>query len=87
MVGLDGNVDIDLSGHTHEFTNPYLPNAAIKPVLVTQAWSSSKGYADKDLALDPASRDIVSKSAPIIAAYADNPPGTDTDPENAALLV
>ena len=37
VAGLDGDVDVVLSGHTHEFTNAYLPNAAGKPVLVTQA--------------------------------------------------
>lgn len=86
VAGLDGDVDVVLSGHTHEFTNAWLPNAAGKPVLVTQAWSSSKGYADVDLTLDPTSRDIVSKTARIIAAYADNPPGTTPDPETTALL-
>ena len=86
VAGLDGDVDVVLSGHTHEFTNAWLSNAAGKPVLVTQAWSYSKGYADVDLIIDPASRDIVSKSARIIVAYADSPPGTTPDPEAAALL-
>ncbi|MDO9549963.1 MAG: bifunctional metallophosphatase/5'-nucleotidase [Methanoregula sp.] len=86
VAGLDGDVDVVLSGHTHEFTNAYLPNAAGKPVLVTQAWSYSKGYADVDLVLDPASRDIVSKSARIIVAYADSPPGTAPDPAASAFL-
>ena len=86
VAGLDGDVDVVLSGHTHEFTNAYLPNAAGKPVLVTQAYSSSKGYADVNLTLDPASRDIVSKSAQIVIAYADNPPGSVPDPETTALL-
>ncbi|PKL69453.1 MAG: bifunctional metallophosphatase/5'-nucleotidase [Methanomicrobiales archaeon HGW-Methanomicrobiales-1] len=86
VAGLDGDVDVVLSGHTHEFTNAWLPNAAGKPVLVTQAWSYSKGYADVDLVLDPASLDIVNKSARIVVAYADSPPGTAPDPEVAALL-
>ncbi|MFA4850479.1 MAG: bifunctional metallophosphatase/5'-nucleotidase [Methanoregula sp.] len=86
VAGIDGDVDVVLSGHTHAFTNAYLPNAAGKPVLVTQAWSYSKGYADVDLTLDPVSRDIVKKSARIVVAYADSPPGTSPDPEAAALL-
>ena len=86
VAGLDGDVDVVLSGHTHAFTNAYLPNAAGKPVLVTQAWSYSKGYADVDLTLDPVSRDIVKKSARIVVAYADSPPGTPPDPEAAALM-
>ena len=86
IAGLDGDVDVVLSGHTHSFTNAYLPNAAGKPVLVTQAWSYSKGYADVDLTLDPISRDIVNKSARIVVTYADSPPGTATDPETASFL-
>jgi 5'-nucleotidase len=86
VAGLDGDVDVVLSGHTHQFTNAYLPNAAGKPVLVTQAYSYSKGYADVNLTLDPASRDIIGKSAQIVIAYADSPPGTAPDPETAAFL-
>jgi 5'-nucleotidase len=86
VAGLDGDVDVVLSGHTHKFTNAYLPNAAGKPVLVTQAYSYSKGYADVNLTLDPLSRDIISKSAQIVIVYADSPPGTAPDPEAAAFL-
>ncbi len=86
VAGLDGDVDVVLSGHTHEFTNAYLPNVAGKPVLVTQAWSSSKGYADVDLTLDPVSRDIINKTAWIVVTYADIPPGTSPDPETTAFL-
>lgn len=84
--GLDGDVDVVLSGHTHAFTNAYLLNAAGKPVLVTQAWSYSKGYADVNLTLDPVSRDIRDKTAQIIIPYADISPGTTPDPEAAAFL-
>jgi 5'-nucleotidase len=86
VAGLDGDVDVVLSAHTHKFTNAYLPNAAGRPVLVTQAYSYSKGYADLNLTLDPKSRDIVSKTAQIVIAYADSPPGTAPDPEAAAFL-
>lgn len=86
VAGLDGDVDVVLSGHTHKFTNAYLPNSAGRPVLVTQAYSYSKGYADVNLTLDPVSRDIISKSAQIVIAYADSPPGSAPDPETAAFL-
>lgn len=86
VAGLDGDVDVVLSGHTHRFTNAYLPNAAGKSVLVTQAYSYSKGYADVNLTLDPVSRDITSASAQIITAYGDQAPGTTPDPEAEALL-
>ena len=39
-----------------------------------------------DVTLDPISRDIVNKSARIVVAYADSPPGTATDPETASFL-
>ncbi len=83
---LDSDVDVVLSGHTHEFTNAYLANAGKKPVLVTQAYMYSKGYADIDLLIDKTSGDIVEKSARIIPAYADQPPGTSPDPAATAFL-
>lgn len=86
VAGLDGDVDVVLSGHSHKFTNAYLPNAAGRPVLVTQAYSYGKGFADVDLTLDPVSRDIVNTSARIVVTRADRPPGTSPDPEAAALL-
>ena len=48
VAGLDGDVDVVLSAHTHAFTNAYLPNAAGKPVLVTQAYSYSKGICRRE---------------------------------------
>jgi len=86
VANLDGDVDVVLSGHTHGFTNAYLPNAAGKPVLVTQAYSYSKGYADVDLTLDPVSRDILDKSAQIVIAYADIPPGIVPNPVVSEFL-
>jgi len=83
---LDGEVDVVLSGHTHEFTNAFLENAGGNPVLVTQAYMYSRGFADVDLLIDRASGEIVKKSAQIIPAYADQPPGTTPDPAIAAFL-
>ncbi len=86
VAGLDGDVDVVLSAHTHKFTNTYLPNREGRPVLVTQAYSYGKGYADINLTLDPSSRDIVEKTAQIVITYADTPPGSMPDPGAAALL-
>jgi len=83
---LDADVDVVLTGHTHSFTNAYMTNAGKKPVLVTQAYMYSKGYADIDLVIDKVSGDIVEKSARIIPAYADQPPGTSPDPAATAFL-
>jgi 5'-nucleotidase len=83
---LDPDVDVVLSGHTHAFTNAYLNNAGGNPVLVTQAWSYSRGYADIDLIINRTTGEIVQKSAEVIPAYADQGPGTSPDPETAAFL-
>jgi 5'-nucleotidase len=83
---LDKDVDVVLSGHTHAFSNAYLTNAGGNPVLLTQAYMYSKGYADIDLILDRATGEIVQKSAQIIPAYADQYPGTSPDPTASAFL-
>ncbi|MFA4877139.1 MAG: bifunctional metallophosphatase/5'-nucleotidase [Methanoregula sp.] len=84
---LDPGVDVVLSAHTHEFTNAYLNNNAGKPVLVTQADMWSRAYADIDLIIDKNTGEIVSKSARIVPAYADQPPGTRPEPAATALLL
>ena len=83
---LDEEVDVVLSAHSHEFTNQYLPNAGGKPTLVTQAYSYSSAYSDVYLELDPETKDITSKNATIIIAYADQGPGLTPD-ENAQELL
>lgn len=84
---LDADVDVVLSGHTHAFTNSYLENAGGNRVLLVQAYSYSIGYADLDLYLDPASRDIVRKTARIVPTYADQPPGNNPDLASRAFLL
>ena len=83
---LDPAVDVVLSAHTHEFTNAFLNNSGGKPVLVTQAYMYGRGYADIDLTINRTSGEIVGKSAQIVPAYADQPPGTSPDPAATALL-
>jgi 5'-nucleotidase len=83
---LDPDVDVVLSAHTHKFSNAYLNNSGNRPVLVTQAYSYSRGFADIDLEIDPATDEIVNKSARIVPAYADHSPGTTPDPEALELL-
>ncbi|MFA5253389.1 MAG: 5'-nucleotidase C-terminal domain-containing protein, partial [Methanoregula sp.] len=83
---LDPDIDVVLSAHTHKFTNAYLNNSGNRPVLVTQAYSYSRAFADIDLTIDPVTDEIVNKSARIVPAYADQPPGTTPDPEAADLL-
>ncbi len=82
---LDDEVDVVVSGHTHAFTNALVPNRSGKKILVTQAWSYSRGYAAIHLEISRASRDIVKKAAVIHTAWADAGPGLTPDPEVAAL--
>jgi 5'-nucleotidase len=83
---LDPDVDVVLSGHTHAFTNAYLNNSGGTPVLVTQAWSYSRAFADVDIVIDPATGEITKKTAQIVPAYADKLPGTRPDPAASLFL-
>ncbi len=83
---LDDDVDVVVSGHTHTFTNALLPNQHGRQILVTQAFSSGTSYSDIDLMLDPATKDVVAKSASIVTTFADAGPGLTPDPQAAALV-
>lgn len=75
---LDDEVDVVMSAHTHQFTN-----AVVDGKLVTQAFSYSTAFADIDLTIDRAQRDIVSKKAEIVTTFNE---GITPDPEVAALV-
>lgn len=83
---LGDEVDVVVSGHAHAFTNTVLRNHQGKEILVTQAFSSGTAYAEIDLAIDPATRDIVEKSAAIVTTYVDAGPGLAPDPRVAELV-
>lgn len=82
---LDDEVDVVASGHTHQFTNALLPSAGGKPVLVTQAFSYGTAYAQIDLEIDRATRDVTAKSAVVQTTWADEGPGLRPDPAAARL--
>jgi 5'-nucleotidase len=84
---LDDEVDVVVSGHTHSFTNALVPNGSGKKILVTQAWYFGKGYADIELEISRATRDVVKKSAAIVTAWADAGPGLTPDPAATALTL
>jgi 5'-nucleotidase len=75
---LDDEVDVVLSGHTHTSIN-----AVIDGKLVTQALSYSTAFADIDLTIDRAKRDIVAKKAEIVTTFNDV---IEPDAEIAALV-
>ena len=86
VSGLDSDVDVVLSGHTHEFTNTFLNNSANNSVLVTQAYSYNKAFAKVNISIDPVTGDIIGKSASIIYPYADRYPGYNPVPQAVQLL-
>ena len=81
---LDDEIDVVCAAHTHAFTNALIPNAHGKPILVTEAWSYSTAFAQIDLTLDPASGDVVMKTARIQPAWADA--GIKVDAQVAELV-
>ncbi|MBP7867660.1 MAG: bifunctional metallophosphatase/5'-nucleotidase [Acidobacteria bacterium] len=83
---LDAEVDVVISGHTHAFSNALLTNAGGRPVLLTQAFSYGRAFAEIDLSVDPRTRDIVAKTATLRYTYADEGPGMTPDPEVAAFV-
>lgn len=83
---LDDEVDVVMSGHSHSFTNAILKNNRGKDILVTQAFSASTAYADIDVEIDPATKDIVKKSARIVTTYGDSGPGLTPDTQVAELV-
>lgn len=80
IVGrLDPDINVVVSGHTHNYTNTLLPSRGGNPILVTQAYAFGVAYADIDLEVDTRSRDVMRKSARIIPAWADAGPGLHPD--------
>jgi 5'-nucleotidase len=82
---LDDEVDVVVAGHAHSFTNALLKTAGGKEVLVTQAFSSGTAYGDIDLQIDPATGDVIAKSAAIVTTWADEGPGLTPDAAVAKL--
>lgn len=77
---LDSEVDVVLSGHTHQFTNAFLPNHNGKKILVTQANSYSTDFAVVTLWIDRNTHTITKKSAEIITTLVDNSKHLTPDP-------
>ncbi len=75
---IDDDVDIVVGSHFHAYTNIVWDGK-----LVTQAFSYSTAFADIDIVIDRAKRDIVSKQAEIVTAFHE---GSYPDPEIAALV-
>jgi 5'-nucleotidase len=85
LARLDPDIDVVVSGHTHNFTNALLPGRGAAPVLVTQAYAYGVALAQIDLRIDAATREVVAKSAVIVPTWADTPPGLPGDPAARGL--
>jgi 5'-nucleotidase len=80
VAQLDPDIDVVVSGHTHNYTNALLPSRGGTPVLITQAYAYGVAVAQIDLHIDPVTRHVVSKSARIVPTWADVSPGKPGDP-------
>ncbi|HKY35521.1 MAG TPA: 5'-nucleotidase C-terminal domain-containing protein [Polyangiaceae bacterium] len=83
---LDDEIDVVISGHTHAFTNAFIPNANGTPILVVQAFSAGTAYDDVDLQIDPLSGDVVAKTAQVVTTFSDVAPGLTPDAAIAAVV-
>ncbi len=83
---LHDEIDIVVAGHWHQFTNALMSNDNGKLILVTQAFANSTAYSDIDVAIDPASKDIVMKSAEVVTTWGDEGPGLTPHTQVAALV-
>ncbi|MDF9393613.1 MULTISPECIES: bifunctional metallophosphatase/5'-nucleotidase [Methylococcus] len=79
---LDPEVDLVVSGHTHETYACRLPNAAGEPVLVTSAHDYGRLVSDIDLLLDAKTGEAISTAARHLVVSRDSRP----DPLLARLI-
>lgn len=63
---VDDEVDVILGAHSHKLANGMVKTKSGKDILVTQAYEYGKAMLDIDLAVDPATGDIVDKKAEIV---------------------
>ncbi len=71
---LDPAVDVVISGHTHRAYQCRLPSRdPAKKLLVTSAGNAGRFVGSLDLALDPATGDIIASSADILPVVNDRP--------------
>lgn len=71
---LDDNIEVVVTGHKHTFTNMYIEKPNAKKILITQAHSHGKAYANIDIFVNPIDKKIIKKEAQIIPTYSDECP-------------
>jgi 2',3'-cyclic-nucleotide 2'-phosphodiesterase / 3'-nucleotidase / 5'-nucleotidase len=70
---VDDEVDVIFGGHSHQYLN-----TTVDGKLLVQAYSSGTAFADVDLTIDVATKDIVSKKAEIVTTFQE---GVTPDPK------
>jgi 2',3'-cyclic-nucleotide 2'-phosphodiesterase / 3'-nucleotidase / 5'-nucleotidase len=75
---VDDEVDVIFGGHSHQYLN-----STVDGKLLVQAYSSGTAFADVDLTIDLATKDIVSKKAEIVTTFQE---GVTPDPEIKAIV-
>jgi 5'-nucleotidase len=75
LKGLDADVDVVVSGHTHKYTNALVRGSGKHPLLVTQAYMYGTALGEIDLLVNRQSGDVVAKRSRILTTWGDTGPG------------
>jgi 5'-nucleotidase len=75
LKGLDADVDVVVSGHTHKYTNALVRGSGKHPLLVTQAYMYGTALGEIDLLVNRQNGDVVAKRSRILTTWGDTGPG------------
>lgn len=79
LKGLDPEVDVVVSGHTHKYTNALVRGSGPKPLLVTQSYMYGTAVGEIELLVNRASGDVVAKRSRILTTWGDTGAGLQPD--------
>ncbi|RFU62454.1 5'-nucleotidase C-terminal domain-containing protein [Peribacillus glennii] len=77
-TGVDDEVDVIIAAHNHVKVDAVVDNK-----LIVQAWEYGKSFGDIDLEIDPATGDVIKKTADVVDVVQQ---GITPDPEVSAIL-
>ena len=79
VKGLDEEVDVVVSGHTHKYTNALVQGRGKHPLLVTQSYMYGTALGEIDLLVNRQSGEVVAKRSRILTTWGDAGPGLKPD--------
>lgn len=79
IKGLDADVDVVVSGHTHKYTNALVRGSGKHPLLVTQSYMYGTALGEIDLLVNRTNGDVVAKRSRIVTTWGDTGPGLEPD--------